>query len=107
SLLYPQTNTSVPLDPSIDTLYSKVEGNKFRLNQFFDIVTDKTNGLPIFRNSLNGVDQEPINLNYNKVNNEALKTQKFRNSWFDVFLKQDESSEHKMVLNLLLNKTNK
>ena len=105
SIDYPKLNNTNPLDLKMDTLYSKIEGNKYRLNQFFDIVADKTNGLPIFENSLNGVDREPVNLNYNKINNEFLKNQKFRNTWFDVTFKQSASDEYKMVLNLILNKT--
>ncbi len=105
SIDYPKINTLNPLDTKIDTLYTKIEGNKFRLNQFFDIVADKNNGQPIFLNQKNGVDKIPNNLNYNKVNNEQLRNQKFRNSWFDITFKQDQSSEYKMVMNLLLNKT--
>ena len=105
SIDYPKINTLNPSNPKIDTLYTKIEGNKFRLNQFFDIVADKNNGQPIFLNQKNGVDKIPNNLNYNKVNNEQLRNQKFRNSWFDINFKQDQSSEYKMVMNLLLNKT--
>lgn len=101
---FPKLNTSNPSNPFIEVLYSKTEGNKYRLNQFIDIVADKTNGLPIFEKDLNGVDQRPINLNYNRVNNEQLRNQKFRNSWFDITFIQDASSEYKMVLNLLLNR---
>lgn len=103
-LLFPKLNTSNPSEPHIEVLYTKIEGNKYRLNQFIDIVADKTNGLPIFEKDLNGVDQRPINLNYNRLNNEQLRNQKFRNSWFDISFVQDESSEYKMVLNLLLNR---
>jgi len=105
SIDYPKINNTNLSDLKIDTLYSKVEGNKYRLNQFFDIVEDKNNNLPIFINDENGVDRYPVNLEYDKVNNELLRTQKLRNSWFDVTLIQDESSEYKMVFNLLLNKT--
>lgn len=104
NLNYPAINISDPSNPFTEVLYSKIEGNKYRLNQFIDIVADKTNGLPIFQNSLNGIDRKPINLNHLRINNEQLRNQKFRNSWFDVTLIQDQSSEYKMVLNLLLNR---
>lgn len=103
-LTYPKLNITNPSNPFIEVLYSKIEGNKYRLNQFTDIVADKENGLPIFANSSNGVDKIPVNLNYNRINNEQLKNQKFRNAWFDVTFIQDESDEYKMVLNLLLNR---
>jgi hypothetical protein len=105
TLDYPRINDIDPLNLKIDTLYSKVEGNKYRLNQFFDIVKDKNNNLPIFEHDENGVDRYPVNLEYDKVNNEVLRSQKLRNSWFDVTLIQDESDKYKMVLNLLFNKT--
>lgn len=105
TLDYPRINDIDPLNLKIDTLYSKVEGNKYRLNQFFDIVKDKNNNLPIFEHDENGVDRYPVNLEYDKVNNEFLRSQKLRNSWFDLTLIQDESDKYKMVLNLLFNKT--
>ena len=63
------------------------------------------NNLPIFEHDENGVDRYPVNLEYDKVNNELLRSQKLRNSWFDITLIQDESDKYKMVLNLLFNKT--
>jgi hypothetical protein len=98
SLQYPKVNPD-----SLDILYSKVEGHKYRINQFSDLVLDKNNDIPIFLYSLNGVDFVPNNIDYAKVN--TLKTQPLRNEFFDVTLINDQNPEYKFILKTLINKT--
>lgn len=100
SLEYPKINTN-----SLDILYSKVEGHQYRINQFADLVLDKTNNISIFDHSKNGVDKVPNNIQYEKINNLILENQKFRNEFFDITLINDKESEYKFILKLLLNKT--
>lgn len=98
SLQYPKVNPD-----SIDILYSKVEGHKYRVNQFSDLVLDKNNDVPIFLHSENGVDFTPNNIDYAKVN--TLNTQPFRNEFFDITLINDENKDYKFILKILINKT--
>lgn len=98
SLQYPIINPN-----SLDVLYSKIEGHKYRINQFSDLVLDKNNNIPIFLHSLNGVDFTPNNIDYAKVN--TLNTQPFRNEFFDVTLINDEHKEYKFIMKTFINKT--
>ena len=58
---YPKPNLN-----SIDVLYSKIEGHKYRINQFSDLVLDKNNNQAIFLHDENGVDGVPNNIDYTK-----------------------------------------
>lgn len=98
TLQYPKIN----LD-SLDVLVSRVEGHKFRVNQFADLVKDKNNSEAIFLHSENGVDREINNVDYNKI--ASFNNQKFRNEFFDVEFINDEESNYKFIVKLLLNKT--
>ena len=95
SLQYPKPNTD-----SIDILYSKIEGHKYRINQFADLVLDKNNNVPIFLHDENGVDSVTNNIEYGKQ-----YSQKLRNEFFDVTLINDTLSEYKFILKSLINKT--
>ena len=95
SLQYPKPNTD-----SIDILYSKIEGHKYRINQFADLVLDKNNNVPIFLHDENGVDSVTNNIEYGKQ-----YPQKLRNEFFDVTLINDKLSEYKFILKSLINKT--
>jgi len=97
SLQYPKIN----LD-SLDILYSKIEGHKYRVNQFTDLVLDKNNNQPIFIHDENGVDKYINNVDYNKV---LRNRQKFRNEYFDLTFIQDKVSEYKFIFKLLIDKT--
>ena len=99
SLQYPKQNID-----SLDVLYSKIEGHKYRLNQFVDLV-DKKNDISIFLYDENGIDKIPNNINYAKINNLQLETQKFRNEFFDISLINDKESNYKFILKSLINKT--
>jgi len=100
SLKYPIVNID-----SIDVLCSRVEGHKFRINQFVDIVRDKNNSIPIFLNSKNGVDRTVNNVDYQKVKDMRLGNQKFRGEFCDVTFIQDQTSDYKYILKLIFNKT--
>lgn len=95
SLRYPKPNTD-----SIDILYSKIEGHKYRINQFADLVLDKNNNVPIFLHDENGVDSVTNNIEYGKQ-----YPQKLRNEFFDVTLINDTLPEYKFILKSLINKT--
>ena len=84
----------------MDVLYSKIEGHKYRVNQFSDLVLDKNNSEPIYIVEENGVDKTINNVDYNKQ-----YPQKFRNEFFDVTLINDTLSEYKFILKSLINKT--
>jgi len=98
SIQYPKVNSD-----SLDILYSKIEGHKYRINQFADLVLDKNNNIPIFLNDENGVDKVPNNIDYSKIN--TFNNQKFRNEFFDITLINDKVSEYKFILKSLINKT--
>ena len=100
SLQYPKINSD-----SLDILYSKIEGHKYRINQFSDLVLDKNNNEVIYLHDENGVDKIPNNIQYPKINNLQLQTQKLRNEFFDVTLINDKLSEYKFILKSLINKT--
>jgi len=95
SISYPKINTN-----SLDILYSKIEGHKYRINQFADLVLDKNNDQSIFLHDENGVDKIPNNIDYTKQ-----YPQKLRNEFFDVTLINDKLSEYKFILKSQLNKT--
>ena len=95
SLQYPKPNTD-----SIDVLYSKIEGHKYRINQFADLVLDKNNNQSIFLYDENGVDKIPNNIDYTRQ-----YPQKLRNEFFDITLINDQLSEYKFILKSLINKT--
>jgi len=95
SLSYPKSNIG-----SIDILYSKIEGHKYRINQFADLVLDKNNDQAIFLHEENGVDKVPNNIDYSKQ-----YPQKLRNEFFDVTLINDKESDYKFILKSLINKT--
>lgn len=99
-LSYPKINSD-----SLDILYSKIEGHKYRINQFADLVLDKNNNQPIFFHDENGVDKYVNNINYDKINSMVLKDQKFRNEFFDVTFIQDKESDYKFIFKLLIDKT--
>lgn len=100
-LKYPKIQTD-----HVDVLYSKIEGHKYRINQFRDIVRDKNNNIPIFVHDINGVDRTVNNVNYEKINHQALGNQKFRNEFFDVTLINDEpnNKNYKFIFKMLINK---
>ena len=85
---------------SMDVLYSKIEGHKYRVNQFSDLVLDKNNSEPIYIVEENGVDKTINNIDYNKQ-----YPQKFRNEFFDITLINDSESDYKFILISELNKT--
>ena len=95
SLQYPKPNSN-----SIDILYSKIEGHKYRINQFSDLVLDKNNNQAIFLHDENGVDSVPNNIDYTKQ-----YPQKLRNEFFDITLINDKLSEYKFILKSIINKT--
>jgi hypothetical protein len=95
TLKYPIRNID-----SVNVLYSKIEGHKYRVNQFSDLVLDKNNNVPIFLHDENGVDSVPNNIDYTKQ-----FPQKLRNEFFDVTLINDTLSEYKFILKSLINKT--
>lgn len=97
---YPKVNAN-----SLDVTYSKVEGHKYRVNQFADLVLDKNNNIPIFIHDENGVDRYVNNIDYTKVNNLMLGNQKFRSEFFDIMLIQDKERDYKMIFKFLVNKT--
>ena len=100
SISYPKINTN-----SLDILYSKIEGHKYRINQFADLVFDKNNNQAIFIHDENGVDKVLNNIQYSKINNLQLKNQKLRNEFFDITFINDVLSEYKFILKSQLNKT--
>jgi hypothetical protein len=100
SLQYPKLNID-----SVDVLYSKIEGHKYRINQFADLVADKNNNQVIFLHEENGVDKIPNNINYQKINSLQLQNQKFRNEFFDITLINDKETDYKFILKTQLNKT--
>jgi hypothetical protein len=99
-LQYPKLNID-----SVDVLYSKIEGHKYRINQFADLVADKNNNQVIFLHEENGVDKIPNNINYQKINSLQLQNQKFRNEFFDITLINDKETDYKFILKTQLNKT--
>jgi hypothetical protein len=100
SLKYPIKNAD-----SVDVLYSKIEGHKYRINQFADLVLDKNNNVPIFLHDENGVDRYVNNVDYNKIKNLTKKNQKFRNEFFDITFINDKESDYKFIIKSHLNKT--
>ena len=85
--------------------YNKLEGNKFRLNSFSDIVKDPYESVIYQERDI----REPLNYDYSRINNLLNVSQKFRNEWFEITYIQDnpDFENYAFIFNLSMHGVNK